>query len=214
MSLGCFSGLPALASEFDILAEPTPTANYYVDDANVLSKSTRNEVNKKLKSLEIQTGLRVEVVTVRKLEFETDGFAFADKALQAWYPTAEEAKSKGVLLVVTAGKEGAVTGGSAFNEAVGEELVDSIVGSNIPIYTEEEKYNQTVTSSIDRLSAKLLGNEVPEGPVRADNERKRNFRTKEETENSKSVTGTVVITLLLIAVVVPMLQYYGYVAKD
>jgi hypothetical protein len=41
-----------------------------------------------------------------------------------------------------------------------------------------------------------------EGPVRADNTRKRTYRTKEETESSKSVTSTVVLTLLFIAVVV------------
>lgn len=45
--------------------------------------------------------------------------------------------------------------------AVGEELLDSIVGDQIPIYTEQEKYNQTVESTVDRLSAQLEGREVP-----------------------------------------------------
>ena len=54
------------------------------------------------------------VVTVRKLEFETDSFAFADKALEHWYPTVEIGNKKGLLLVVTTGKEGAVTGGPGF----------------------------------------------------------------------------------------------------
>ncbi|GLI69054.1 hypothetical protein VaNZ11_013596 [Volvox africanus] len=213
LSFGGLGG-PAIASEFDVLAEPTPTANYFVDDANVLSKSTRTELNKRLKLLEIQTGYRVEVVTVRRLEFETDAFAFADKVLENWYPTADAGKNKGLLLVVTASKEGAVTGGPGFAEAVGDELIDSIISTNIPIFTEEEKYNQTVVSSVDRLEAKLLGNPVPEAPVRNEVVRERTYRTKEETEKSKNVTSTVVGTLLLIAVVVPMLQYYGYTAKD
>lgn len=34
---------------------------------------------------QIGTGFRLEVATVRKLEFETDAFAFADKALGSWY---------------------------------------------------------------------------------------------------------------------------------
>jgi hypothetical protein len=42
----------AIASEFDVLAEPLPTSTFYVDDAGVLSKSTRNEINKQLKNLE------------------------------------------------------------------------------------------------------------------------------------------------------------------
>ncbi|KXZ41469.1 hypothetical protein GPECTOR_449g345 [Gonium pectorale] len=203
LSLGAL-GAPAIASEFDVLAEPTPTTNYFVDDANVLSKSTRSDINKRLKLLEIQTGYRVEVVTVRRLEFETDAFAFADK----------DGKNKGLVLVVTASKEGAVTGGAGFTEAVGDELIDSIISTNIPIFTEEEKYNQTVVSSVERLEAKLLGNPVPEAPVRTEANRERTYRTKEETEKSKNVTSTVVGTLLVIAVVVPMLQYYGYTAKD
>ncbi|KAG2448348.1 hypothetical protein HYH02_006930 [Chlamydomonas schloesseri] len=213
LALGAF-GAPAIASEFDILGEPTPTSNYFIDDASVLSKATRSDINKRLKLLEIQTGYRVEVVTVRRLEFETDAFAFADKVLENWYPTAEAGKDKGLLLVVTASKEGAVTGGAGFTGAVGDELIDSIISTNIPIFTEEEKYNQTVVSAVERLEAKLLGNPVPEAPVRNEQNRERTYRTKEETEKSRNVTSTVVGTLLLIAVVVPMLQYYGYTARD
>lgn len=65
--------------------------------------------------------------------------------------------------MVTASKEGAVTGGQAFTEAVGDDLIESIISTNIPIFTEEEKYNQTIISSVDRLEAKLMGNPVPGG---------------------------------------------------
>jgi hypothetical protein len=55
-------------------------------------------------------------------------------------------------------------------QAVGDELLDSIVSDNIPIWTEEEKYNQTVLSSVDRIEAQLTGQKVPgvcsrQGPV-------------------------------------------------
>ncbi len=53
-----------------------------------------------------------------------------------------------------------------------------------------------------------------EGPTRVEANRDRTYKTKEETEKSKQVYITVVGTLLLIAVVVPMLQYYGYTARD
>lgn len=79
---------------------------------------------------------------------------------ETWYPEAASDK-KGVLLVVTSSKEGAVTGGKAFVAAVGDDLIDSIVSDNIPIFTEEEKYNQTVVSSVERLEAKLNDQPVP-----------------------------------------------------
>ncbi len=53
-------------------------------------------------------------VTVRKLEFEPDTYAFADKVLEGWYPSAAEGDKKGLVLVVTAAKEGAITGGKSF----------------------------------------------------------------------------------------------------
>jgi hypothetical protein len=52
LSLGAVSGA-AVATEFDILAEPTPTSNFFIDDAEVLSKSTRSDVNKRLRTLEV-----------------------------------------------------------------------------------------------------------------------------------------------------------------
>lgn len=58
------------------------------------------------------------------------------------------------------------------------------------------------------------GKADPGGPERKDNSRRRTYKTKEETDKAKNVTSTVVITLLGIAFVVPMLQYYGYVSKD
>lgn len=52
MSLSSLAA-PALATEFDVLAEPTPTKNYFVDDAGVLSRSTKSDLNKRLSILEV-----------------------------------------------------------------------------------------------------------------------------------------------------------------
>jgi hypothetical protein len=53
-----------------------------------------------------------------------------------------------------------------------------------------------------------------EAPKRNDAVRQRTYKTKAETDKAKGVTTTVVVALLFIAVVVPMLQYYGYTARD
>ena len=97
---------------------------------------------------------------------------------------------------------------------MGDDLIDSVVGENLPILTGEEKYNESVASSVARVDAVLRGAADPGPPVRADFERKRTYRTKAETEAKKPVTASVVATLLFISVVVPMLQYYGYTNKD
>jgi len=50
----------------------------------------------------------------------------------------------GVLLLTTTTKEGALVGGPAFMKAVGNDIVEGIVTENIPVFTEEEKYNEAI----------------------------------------------------------------------
>jgi hypothetical protein len=45
------------------------------------------------------------------------------QVLENWYPTPEEGKDKGVLLVVTSGKEGAISGGKNFMTVSGHTRV-------------------------------------------------------------------------------------------
>ena len=203
--------MAAVANEFDLLAAGAPEA-YVIDDASVINKTTRKSVSDALKQLEQETGYRLEVATVRKLEFESDAFVFGDKLVSKWFPGAGD--NKGVLLVVTAGKEGALTGGPAFLKAVGDELIDSVVGDNVAILTEEEKYNEAVQSSVNRVVAVLSGKADPGPPVRQERVRKRTYKTKSETQSSKPATATIVLTLLGISVIVPMLQYFGYTQED
>lgn len=94
---------------------------------------------------------------MRKLEVEGDPFALGDKMVEHWYPTVEQGTNKGVLLLVTAARDGAVTGGPSFLKAVGDDLIDSVVGDNLPIFAAEEKYNEAVSSAVKRIEAKLTG---------------------------------------------------------
>ena len=73
----------AIANEFDILGEEVPDKEYVIDDGGVLSKAGRKTLKNELKTLDIKTGYRVTAITTRKLEFETDTFAFADKVAPA-----------------------------------------------------------------------------------------------------------------------------------
>ena len=66
----------------------------------------------------------------------------------------------------------------AVAQAVGDSLVESIVTDNIPILTEQEKFNETAVSSVKRIAAVLRGQEDPGPPERADTTRTRTFKTK------------------------------------
>ena len=66
------------------------------------------------------------------------------------------------------------------------------------------------------MPSRLLhtGAKDPGPPQRASGERQRTYRTRSETAEKKPITGTIVLALLAIAVVVPMVQYWGYTSKE
>ncbi|KAL8166607.1 hypothetical protein V2J09_008106 [Rumex salicifolius] len=182
----------ALASEFDVLNEGPPKESYVVDDAGVLSRVTRSDLKRLLSDLESRKNYRINVVTVRKLTSKADAFEYADQILERWYPTIEEGDNKGIVVLVTSQKEGAVTGGPSFVKAVGDTILDATVSENLPVLATDEKYNEAIYSSAKRLVAAIDGLPDPGGPSVKDNKRESNFKTKEETEEKRSQFSLVV----------------------
>ncbi|CAM8922887.1 unnamed protein product [Rhodiola kirilowii] len=203
----------ALASEFDVLNDGPPKDSYVVDDAGVLSRVTKSDLKRLLSDLEFRKKFHINVVTVRKLTSKADAFEYADQLLERWYPTIEEGDNKGIVVLVTSQKEGAITGGPSFIKAVGDTILDSTVAENLPILATEEKYNEAIYSSARRLVAAIDGLPDPGGPQVKDNKRESNFKTKEETDEKRGQFSLVVGGLLVVAFVVPMAQYYAYVSR-
>ena len=46
---------------------------------------------------------------------------------------------------------------SVLLQKIGDTMVDSVLSENIPVLTEQEKFNETITSSIKRLEASITG---------------------------------------------------------
>eukprot|EP00475_Leptophrys_vorax_P030075 TRINITY_DN4477_c0_g1_i1.p1 TRINITY_DN4477_c0_g1~~TRINITY_DN4477_c0_g1_i1.p1 ORF type:complete len:283 (-),score=20.85 TRINITY_DN4477_c0_g1_i1:330-1178(-) len=203
----------ARADEFTVLRSAPPLESHYFDDANVLSRITRTDIRKLLTDIEERTGYHIDAVTLRKIAGKGDVFELADKILETWYPTLEEGDKRGVLLLVTSQKEGAVAGGPSFIDAVGDELLEAVVSENLPVLATEEKYNEAVYSAARRLAARIDGQPDIPGPRFDDGKRESNYKTREETDSKRGQFTTVVGGLLVIAFVVPMLQYYAYVKK-
>lgn len=203
----------ALASEFDVLNEGPPKDSYLVDDAGVLSRVTKSDLKALLSDVEKRKGFHINFITVRKLTSKADAFEYADQVLEKWYPSIEEGNNKGIVVLVTSQKEGAITGGPEFIKAVGDTVLDATVSENLPVLATEEKYNEAVFSTARRLVAAIDGLPDPGGPQVKDNKRESNFKSREETDEKRGQFTLVVGGLLVIAFVVPMAQYYAYVSK-
>ncbi|KAL3349530.1 hypothetical protein AABB24_022576 [Solanum stoloniferum] len=203
----------ALASEFDVLNEGPPKDSYVVDDAGVLSRVTKSDLKALLSDVEKRKGFHINFITVRKLTSKADAFEYADQVLEKWYPSVEQGNDKGIVVLVTSQKEGAITGGPDFVKAVGDTVLDATVSENLPVLATEEKYNEAVFSTARRLVAAIDGLPDPGGPQLKDNKRESNFKSREETDEKRGQFTLVVGGLLVIAFVVPMAQYYAYVSK-
>ncbi|XP_004139197.1 UPF0603 protein At1g54780, chloroplastic [Cucumis sativus] len=207
------AGHNALASEFDVLSDGPPKETHLVDDAGVLSRVTKSDLKRLLTDLEMRKNFHIDFVTVRKLTSKADAFEYADQVLERWYPTVEDGNNKGIVVLVTSQKEGAITGGPAFIQAVGENILDATVTENLPVLATDEKYNEAIYSSAKRLVAAIDGLPDTGGPSFKDNKRESNFKTREETEEKRGQFTLVVGGLLVIAFIVPMAQYYAYISK-
>ncbi len=58
--------------------------------------------------IQSRTGYKVIVVTLKRLQLQTDAFKFADKVIESWYPTAALGDKKAVFVLVKGTKEGAI----------------------------------------------------------------------------------------------------------
>ena len=89
--LAC-AGLAALAANFP------PLTGRIVDQANIISPTTRSAIEPKLVDLENKSGIQLVVATVSSLEGE-EIEPYANKLFRAW-KLGEKSKNNGVLLLV------------------------------------------------------------------------------------------------------------------
>jgi hypothetical protein len=89
-----------------------------------------------------------------------------------------------------------------------------ISGFLYAVLATDEKYNEAIYSTAKRLVAAIDGLPDPGGPSVKDDKRESNYKTKQETEDKRGQFSLVVGGLLVVAFVVPMLQYFAYVAKE
>ena len=87
------------------------------------------------------------------MQSKADAFEYADQVLERWYPSVDEGNDKGIVVLVTSQKEGAVTGGPAFVQAVGESILDATVSENLPGKPEFSSHSLNWHMIISLLSA-------------------------------------------------------------
>lgn len=188
--------------------EPT----WVVDEADILSRLTENELSEELQGLAQNTGTEVRFVTIHRLDYGETVQSFADQLFEKWFPTPEEQANQVLMVLDNVTNGAAIHSGSAAQELLPNNTAESVAQETVMVPLRNgNKYNQAVLEAGDRLVTVLSGQPDPGPPmVTLDIQTEGTF-TKAEDTDDKSAT-VVVVVLLVVATVVPMATYFLYQA--
>ncbi|MCL2926906.1 MAG: TPM domain-containing protein [Trichodesmium sp. MAG_R01] len=190
----------------------TGNRTFIVDDADVLSRVTKNKLNNTLENLANLTGNEVRFVTIRRLDYGETADSFTEKLFDKWFPTLEAKANQTLVVLDTLTNNDAIRIGDAVKIFMSNDITQSLVNETIQVPIRDgNKYNEAFLAASDRLTAVLSGEPDPGPPDIKDElsaQVAATFKSAEET-NDQSATVLVVV-LLVIATVVPMATYFWY----
>jgi len=179
-----------------------------LDGAEVLSRSSRTELNARLQELD-QQRLDARLITVRRLDYGLTLNSFGEQLLERWSGPAGEAPLL-LMLIEAQNKQATVVADSALSSRLPAELLRSTGRTTMgqPL-RDGDRYRQASLDGIDRLDVVLNGGEDPGPPVEVERTTlPTNIPTKEETEESNAFTW--VIVLLVVGTIVPMATWWVF----
>ncbi|WP_348251960.1 TPM domain-containing protein [Leptolyngbya sp. FACHB-1515] len=189
-------------------------STFVIDEAEILSRLSENNISGQLSSLAKKTGNEVRLVTIHRLDYGETIDSFADQLFDQWFPT-PEAKAHQTLIVLDE-----VTNTTAIRKGDQTPLTDEIATSvvqetmQVPL-RDGNKYNQAFADASDRLVAVLSGQPDPGPPIVESNvQTKGTFATAEQTKAGATNYIGWVVGLLIAATIIPMATYYLYLVAQ
>lgn len=200
---------PAWATAVGELPATAPQG--VLDQGEVFSPSTVNQVNRSLTQLSQDTGVQVHLVSLRRLDYGESATSFGEKLFQRWFP---DGGANQVLLTLVARTATAdLQAGADVIPLLPAATAQSITQETLLQPVRQNIYNQALLDTVQRLSLVLSGQPDPGPPPEAVEPTAGNFATVAETREQKDFSTAVVIVLLILATVIPMVTYYWYVLR-
>ena len=189
------------------LPEQPPEAHLF-DDADVFSRASRSELEKRL--IKVGDGrIDARLVTVRRLDYGFSLRSFGEELLGRWSP-ANSSTPMLLLLIETQNKRAAVVADPTLTTQLPEALLTSTGRATMAAPLRQgDRYRQASVDALNRLATVLEGGEDPGPPeeiVRTT--LPTNVPTKVETEESDAFTW--VIVLLVVGTIVPMATWWVF----
>ena len=185
----------------------TPPSGQVLDQADVLSRAARTDIDHQLESFG-RDHIDARLVTVNRLDYGLSLDTLGQQLLTRW----DTASSTPLLLLLldTQTRATAVVAAPELAGQLPAELLESTARTTFaqPL-RQGDRYRQAVLDALDRLAVVLDGGEDPGEPVEPELVTPvSNVPTREETAGSNAFTWVVV--LLVVGSVVPMLTWWVF----
>lgn len=212
-SMQIFATAAIAAEVVDLPDLVTGDRTWVIDFAEVLSRSTENAVSQQLDKIAEATGNQVRLVTIRQVDYGQPVEEFATELFDKWFKTPEEKANQVLLLLVSEDYRTAILTGDKVKASLPEAIATSIAAETLLFPTQAKKYNQAATDGVARLSAVLAGEPDPGPPeIKVKEVAISTYTDAEETDKGSSTF--IVVTLLIIATVVPMVTYFFFQGRS
>ena len=180
-----------------------------LDDADVLSRSSRSELDQRLEAF---GGTRVDarLVTLRRLDYGFSLNRFGEELIERWNDGQEGDPPLLLLLIETQNKRASVVADPSLSTQLPDSLLTSTGRTTMAVPLREgDRYRQASLDGLTRLSVVLEGGEDPGPPVEiVKTTLPTNIPTQEETESSNATTW--IIVLLVLGSIIPMATWWVF----
>ena len=178
-----------------------------IDEADVLSRASRGELESKLRNFDDQR-VEARLITLRRLDYGISLTSFGEQLLETWSsPTGNPLL---LMLIETQNKRPAVVADPELNAQLPSSLLTSTARTTMTVPLREgDRYRQASIDGLTRLSTVLSGGEDPGPPQEIERVTlPTNIPTKAETEESDATKW--VIILLVLGTIIPMATWWVF----
>eukprot|EP00179_Madagascaria_erythrocladioides_P006539 CAMPEP_0198313668 /NCGR_PEP_ID=MMETSP1450-20131203/4611_1 /TAXON_ID=753684 ORGANISM="Madagascaria erythrocladiodes, Strain CCMP3234" /NCGR_SAMPLE_ID=MMETSP1450 /ASSEMBLY_ACC=CAM_ASM_001115 /LENGTH=272 /DNA_ID=CAMNT_0044016677 /DNA_START=6 /DNA_END=824 /DNA_ORIENTATION=+ len=185
----------------------TMPATPVYDDAGVVPKGQRGYLDTGFAKLKETTGYDVHFITVRSFPYDETPEEYAQEIFDQWGLGPKDVVVVGGTKIARAG----LAAGSDAKVLLTAEIMDSIGNRTFEKKAVENAFGSAALDVMNRMIPILNGKEDPGPPAQELDFAASTFKSKEETANQRGKYTKIVAFLLVVAFVVPMLQYWWYV---
>ena len=210
LTLACFlPAQPALAmGPQDFPA--TPPATRVVDTADLLSRASISDLDRRLAALE-EDHIQARLLTLRRLDYGLDLADLGQQLLGRWQGDGSSIEDGQLLFLIEAqNNTAAVVVSSDLLDQLPASLLASTGTSTMGLPLREgARYRQASMDGIDRLASVLRDGEDPGPPQLIERVAvESNVPSRDETQSSNALTWVVV--LLTVGTLVPMITWWVF----